>query len=69
MTPRPPDTTAAVLDFADDCPAGGRALFTNPVEIISARSLEEVRPAFGRVERAAAEGFYAVGFVAYEAAP
>jgi para-aminobenzoate synthetase/4-amino-4-deoxychorismate lyase len=69
MTPRPPDTTAAVLDFADDCPAGGRALFTNPVEIISAHALEEVRPALGRVERAAAEGFYAVGFVAYEAAP
>jgi para-aminobenzoate synthetase/4-amino-4-deoxychorismate lyase len=66
MNPRPTDTTAAVLDFADDC---GRAYFTNPVEIVSAQTLEEVRPALRRVERAAAEGFYAVGFVAYEAAP
>jgi para-aminobenzoate synthetase/4-amino-4-deoxychorismate lyase len=66
MTPRPPDTPAAVLDFPDDC---GRAFFTNPVEIVSAHTHEEVRPALGRVERAAAEGLYAVGFVAYEAAP
>ncbi|HEX8337669.1 MAG TPA: aminodeoxychorismate synthase component I [Pyrinomonadaceae bacterium] len=66
MNARPPNTPAAVLDFADDC---GRAYFTNPVEIISAHSIDEVRPALRRVERAAAEGFYAVGFVAYEAAP
>ncbi|HEX8190808.1 MAG TPA: aminodeoxychorismate synthase component I [Pyrinomonadaceae bacterium] len=66
MPPRPPDTPAAALDFADDC---GRALFTNPVEVVSAHSHEEVRPALRRVERAAAEGLYAVGFVAYEAAP
>lgn len=66
MNVRPPDTPSAVLDFADDC---GRAFFTNPVEIISAHTHEEVRPALGRVERAASEGLYAVGFVAYEAAP
>jgi para-aminobenzoate synthetase/4-amino-4-deoxychorismate lyase len=66
MNARPPDTPSAVLDFADDC---GRAYFTNPVEIISAHTHAEVRPALGRVERAASEGLYAVGFVAYEAAP
>lgn len=69
MTPRPPNTPAAVLDFPDDCRAGGRAFFTNPVGVITARSHAEVRPALRRVERAAAEGLYAVGFVAYEAAP
>jgi len=69
MSPSQPDTPAAVLDFPDDCRAGGRAFFTNPVEIVSAHSREEVRPALRRVERAAAEGLYAVGFVAYEAAP
>jgi para-aminobenzoate synthetase/4-amino-4-deoxychorismate lyase len=69
MSPRPPDAPAAVLDFPDDCPEAGRAVFTDPVEIISARAHEEVRPALRRVERAAAEGLYAVGFVAYEAAP
>src|SRR4051812_3913146 len=66
MNPRPPDTPAAVLDFVDDC---GRAFFRNPVEIVSAYSHEEVRPAPGRVERAPAEGLYAGGFVAHEAAP
>ena len=69
MTPRPPDTPAAVLDFPDDCPEAGRAFFTRPAEVVSARTHEEVRPALRRVERAAAEGLYAVGFVAYEAAP
>jgi para-aminobenzoate synthetase/4-amino-4-deoxychorismate lyase len=69
MTPRTPDTPAAVLDFPDDCPGAGRAFFTNPVETVTAHSHEEVRPALRRVERAAAEGLYAVGFVAYEAAP
>lgn len=69
MSPRPPDTPAAVLDFPDDCREAGRAFFTNPVEVVSAHTLEEVRPALRRVERAAAEGLYAVGFVAYEAAP
>ncbi|HWS85465.1 MAG TPA: aminodeoxychorismate synthase component I [Pyrinomonadaceae bacterium] len=69
MNPRAPDTPSAVLDFPDDCPEGARAYFTNPVEVISAHTHEEVRPALKRVERAAAEGLYAVGFVAYEAAP
>ncbi len=69
MTPRPPDTPAAVLDFPDDCPEAGRAFFTRPVEIVSAHTHEEVRPALRRVEHAASEGLYAVGFVAYEAAP
>jgi para-aminobenzoate synthetase/4-amino-4-deoxychorismate lyase len=69
MSPHPPDTPAAVLDFPDDCPAGGRAFFTHPVEIVTAHSHAEVRPALRRVERAAGEGLYAVGFVAYEAAP
>ncbi len=69
MSPRPPDMPAAVLDFPDDCQEAGRAFFTNPVEVVSAHMLEEVRPALRRVERAASEGLYAVGFVAYEAAP
>ena len=65
MSPRPPETPFAVLDFAEDC---GRALFTNPVEIVSAHSHGEVRAALRRLERAARGGLYAVGFVAYEAA-
>ena len=69
MIPRPPDTPSAVLDFPDDRPEAGRAYFTDPVEVVSAHTHGEVRPALRRVERAAAGGLYAVGFVAYEAAP
>jgi para-aminobenzoate synthetase / 4-amino-4-deoxychorismate lyase len=59
----------AVIDFEEDCGPRGRFRFENPVEIIEADALEEVRPALRRVERAAAEGLYAAGFVSYEAAP
>ena len=55
MTPSPPDTPAAVLDFPDDCPEPGRAFFTNPVEVVTAYTHEEVRPALRRVERAAVD--------------
>lgn len=66
---RTTNTAAVVLDFADDLGAAGRRRFTRPVEIINAHTLEEVRPALAEVERAAARGMYAAGFVAYEAAP
>ncbi|HEX8284721.1 MAG TPA: aminodeoxychorismate synthase component I [Pyrinomonadaceae bacterium] len=66
---RTPNTAAVVLDFADDLGPGGRARFTRPVEIITAHALDEVRDALAEVERAASRGFYAAGFVAYEAAP
>jgi para-aminobenzoate synthetase/4-amino-4-deoxychorismate lyase len=70
MARRTPNRAAVVLDFKDDCgPGVGRLRFTRPVEIVSASSLEEVRPALAEVERAAARGLYAAGFVAYEAAP
>ena len=66
---RTPHTAAVVLDFADDLGHGGRAHFTRPVEIITAHTTDEVRPALARVERAASRGLHAAGFVAYEAAP
>lgn len=63
------DTPAVILDFAEGPTAPGRVRFERPEEVVVARSVEEVRPALRRVERAAAEGLYAAGFVAYEAAP
>ncbi|HEX7118658.1 MAG TPA: aminodeoxychorismate synthase component I [Longimicrobiales bacterium] len=58
----------AILDFREPgVPAGGLA-FTEPVEVIAAERLDEVRPAIEAVERAAARGLHAVGFIAYEAA-
>lgn len=58
---------SAVLDFHGR--RGARAFFTNPLEVITTSSLSEVRPALREVERAARAGLYAVGYVAYEAAP
>ena len=59
----------AILEFpGPDVPPGG-LVFADPVEVIVAERLEEVRPVLDAVERAAARGVHAVGFVAYEAAP
>ncbi len=49
--------------------ATGPLAFGEPVEVIKATRLEQVRPALQRVADAAAQGRYAVGFVSYEAAP
>ena len=47
-----------------------RRTFTDPVEVIRARTVEEVVPAVDRVERAVLEErLSAAGYLAYEAAP
>ncbi|MGP4066553.1 aminodeoxychorismate synthase component I [Oceanobacillus sp. M65] len=43
--------------------------FTNPTDIISASSIEEVLPCLKRVQQAVNNGSYAAGYVSYEAAP
>lgn len=58
---------SAVLDFHGR--RGARTFFTNPFEVITTSDSGEVRAALREVERAARAGAYAVGFVAYEAAP
>ncbi len=64
-----PAAPFAIIDFPEpDVPPGGLVLY-DPVEVIVAERLEEVRPALDAVERAAAQGLHAIGFVAYEAAP
>ncbi len=47
----------------------GHLEFTEPLEVITARSLGDVRATMRAVEAAAAAGRWAAGFVAYEAAP
>ncbi len=44
-------------------------LFQHPLEIITAQTLAEVRPALRRIQAATASGLYAAGYLAYEAAP
>ncbi|MBM4142166.1 MAG: aminodeoxychorismate synthase component I [Lentisphaerae bacterium] len=50
-------------------PGAGWRCFRAPAEVIAARDAADVLPALRRVERAAAGGLYAAGYVAYEAAP
>ncbi|WP_058302673.1 aminodeoxychorismate synthase component I [Gorillibacterium timonense] len=57
------------LGFAFTEDAGGRVAFRNPAQVIEANDLGEVRPALGRVQEALNQGFYAAGYIGYEAAP
>jgi para-aminobenzoate synthetase/4-amino-4-deoxychorismate lyase len=43
--------------------------FSNPVEVITAHSIEEVKPAIEKVQQAAKSGLYTAGYISYEAAP
>ncbi|WP_057912925.1 aminodeoxychorismate synthase component I [Peribacillus muralis] len=43
--------------------------FTNPIKVYSAHSIEEVLPQFQKVQEAIDQGYYAAGYVTYEAAP
>lgn len=66
---RPASGPALVFDFADERGGPRRLCFSRPVEIVEARSIDEVVPALRRVREAAAAGHYAGGFLTYEAAP
>jgi para-aminobenzoate synthetase / 4-amino-4-deoxychorismate lyase len=58
------------FDFPD--PATGRperATFRDPTRVVVAGAVDEVTGALEEVERAVADGLYAAGYVAYEAAP
>jgi para-aminobenzoate synthetase/4-amino-4-deoxychorismate lyase len=58
-----------IFDFAHS-PAGIlRRVFDNPVELLSAHTIEEVQPLLLKVEQASERGLYAAGFISYEAAP
>jgi para-aminobenzoate synthetase/4-amino-4-deoxychorismate lyase len=64
---RTPVAPFALLDFP--APGLSRQLFHDPVELLVARDVSEVRAVLDGAERAAQSGRYAAGFVAYEAAP
>ena len=49
---------------------GGRHLrFTNPTKIITVNHINQVIPALYEVHKSVKKGYYAAGFVSYEAAP
>ncbi|MFL6228755.1 MAG: aminodeoxychorismate synthase component I [Pyrinomonadaceae bacterium] len=59
----------SVFDFADERGQARRLCFAAPVKIIAAESVAGVSDALAQVEEAARAGYYAAGYVAYEAAP
>jgi para-aminobenzoate synthetase / 4-amino-4-deoxychorismate lyase len=62
----PPGNGRAVMR---DARSGLWLCFTDPVRVVTAMFPDEVIPALREVEKATGEGFYAAGYVAYEAAP
>lgn len=65
----PTNEPVLLFDFPD--PTGQRRSlrFADPVKLIVARTLDEVRPALDAVQQAVDAGYYAAGYLAYEAAP
>jgi para-aminobenzoate synthetase/4-amino-4-deoxychorismate lyase len=52
-----------------DFPGAGPLAFEHPERVLVARAVGEVKPLLAEVERAARDGRWAVGWLAYEAAP
>jgi para-aminobenzoate synthetase / 4-amino-4-deoxychorismate lyase len=57
------------FDFADTLGLPGPVCFSQPERVIVAHDVSEVAAALRAVEEGTRQGFYAAGFVAYEAAP
>lgn len=57
------------LDFRNADHSRTKRVFKNPIEIISVKGLQDVKPALRKIQEAVKKGFYAVGYVSYEAAP
>ena len=60
-----PDQPFVLLD--DARPGGAARLYRDPLEIVTARTLAEVRPALERLRAARLDGLHAAGFLAFEA--
>ena len=55
-----------IIDFKE---LGLRHLFTKPIKELKTRNLDQVEALLREVEAYQKQGFYAVGYVSYEAAP
>ena len=55
-----------IFDFVD---SPGRLIFSNPVKIVLADSVNQVVSAIREVERFVSHGYYAAGYLSYESAP
>lgn len=57
------------IDFANESDTRQTRVFSRPVDIISAYRLQDVKPALRKIQTCVNEGYYAVGYVSYEASP
>lgn len=55
-----------VIDFKE---LGGRQIFTDAIKELKTKDIKEVKPLLDELEAYQNEGYYAVGYVSYEAAP
>ena len=58
-----------LFDFANEQGIKTPLFFTEPIKIIAANHVEEVLPKFIEVQKAVDSGYYAAGYVSYEAVP
>lgn len=64
-----PTTPYLIFDFANQDGIPEPISFSNPLRIVSATSVDAVYPALCDIQAAVNEGYYAAGFISYEAAP
>ena len=57
------------FDFVKDDGTPEAVAFTEPHAVLEAKSLEDVAAIFEQVDRYTSQGYYAAGYVSYEAAP
>ncbi|MBP1948094.1 aminodeoxychorismate synthase component I [Virgibacillus litoralis] len=57
------------FNFTDHNEKKNPILFQDPLEIIETTCIEEVKPALEKIQKAIDSGFYAAGYLSYEAAP
>ena len=55
-----------IIDFKQ---LGQRLIFTNPIKELKTRRLDQVKELLTEIEGWQEKGYYAVGYVSYEAAP
>ena len=58
---------SAIFVLCDDGRDGSAKLFTHPIEIVQADTIDDVLPALDRIAGGAARGLHAAGFLTYEA--
>ncbi len=58
-----------LFDFVAEDGNIERKVFENPIKIVTTTTLQEVRKALDEVQQAVDRGYYAAGYVSYEAAP